>query len=95
MRDLIIVILCTVLGRFTIIGSSRHQVTTSKSGYNISPWSRDRVITEAKKVYSDVDDIRYNVIINGITEKSYTGKFVNGERYNIKQDGVYVGGNSL
>jgi hypothetical protein len=51
------------------------------------------VISEAKRLCGD-DDIRFNIIINSATEKSYTGKFMNGERYNHKGEGVYVGGNT-
>ena len=71
-----------------------YNVRSSCSGYDVTPWSREKVISEAAKVYS-VDDVRYDIIINGATEKSYTGKFMNGERYNHKEEGVYVGGNTL
>ena len=30
------------------------------------------------------------IVVNKTTEMSYTGKFVSGERYNIKDEGVYV-----
>jgi len=68
-----------------------HVVKISGSGYDISPWESDRVIAEAKRLYGD-DDIRFNIAINSATEKSYTGKFMDGERYNHKGEGVYVGG---
>ena len=63
----------------------------SSTGYDITPWSKDKILLESKKVYSD-DDIRNEIIQNGATEKSYTGKFFNGERYNHKEEGVYVSG---
>lgn len=68
-------------------------VKISGSGYDVTPWKSDRVISEAKRLCGD-DDIRFNIIINSATEKSYTGKFMNGERYNHKGEGVYVGGNT-
>ena len=68
-----------------------HAVKISVSGYDVTPWKSDRVISEAKRLYGD-NDIRFNIIINSATEKSYTGKFMNGERYNHKGEGVYVGG---
>lgn len=70
-----------------------HTLRSSCSGYDITPWSREKVISEAAKVYS-ADDVRYDIIMKGGTEKSYTGKFMNGERYNHKEEGVYVGGNT-
>jgi len=68
-------------------------VKISGSGYDVTPWKSDRVISEAKRLFGD-DDMRFNIIINSATEKSYTGKFMNGERYNHKGEGVYVGGNT-
>jgi len=70
-----------------------HAVTISGSGYDVTPWNNDRVISEAKRLCGD-DDIRFNIIINSATEKSYSGKFINGERYNHKGEGVYVAGNT-
>ena len=58
----------------------------SKSGFDVERWDLHR-ITELSL---QVSEISKSILLRGETERSYTGKFSTGERYNLKEDGVYV-----
>ena len=56
----------------------------SSTGFKILPkWD----LVEAAQT---LPESTQRIVMNKTTEISYTGKFVSGERYNIKDEGVYV-----
>ena len=63
----------------------------SSSGWDITPWNNEKILKVSHTIYN-INDIRSQIIQNGITEKSYSGRFFDGERYNHKEEGVYVSG---
>lgn len=63
----------------------------SKSGYDITPWNQDKLSHELSKLkilynQNNIEDI----LLHKKTEMSYTGRFLDGQRYNIKDKGIYV-----
>jgi hypothetical protein len=92
-KKLILILLSIIITDYYCNGYNNNidKKKISCTGYDITPWSKERILIESKKVYS-IDDVRYHIIQNEATEKSYTGKFFNGERYNHKGEGIYVSG---
>lgn len=58
----------------------------SQSGFDLSQMPRD--VIESKR--NQLTNISLDILLNKDTEKSYSGRFVSGERYNTKEEGVYV-----
>ena len=57
----------------------------SKSGFSVERWTKGAILEAANNLQPSA----YSVMIDRTTERSYTGKFQGGERYNIKDEGVY------
>jgi peptide-methionine (R)-S-oxide reductase len=60
----------------------------SKSGYDLTRWPRERVEAEAETM--NLHETNRRVLFDKATELSYSGRFISGERYNLKERGIYV-----
>ena len=58
----------------------------SKSGFDLDRWDSQRIAVDA----DGISEMSKSILLNRMTERSYSGRFISGERYNIKEEGVYV-----
>jgi peptide-methionine (R)-S-oxide reductase len=58
----------------------------SPSGFDITPWESDKL----QRAVSGLPISSFSILREMKTEVSYTGRFVSGQRYNIKDEGFYV-----
>lgn len=70
----------------SISASCFDALALSRSGFNIERWDSHRI----RELSLEVSEISQSILLRGETERSYTGRFLAGQRYNIKEDGVYV-----
>jgi peptide-methionine (R)-S-oxide reductase len=61
-------------------------VLLSPSGFDLKKWDPSQIIRESALL----PDASRAILLGGLTEKSYTGRYLDGQRYNLKDEGIYV-----
>jgi peptide-methionine (R)-S-oxide reductase len=61
-------------------------VLLSPSGFDLKKWDISQIISESALL----PDASRAILLDGLTEKSYTGRYLDGQRYNLKDEGIYV-----
>lgn len=61
-------------------------VLLSPSGFDLRKWDLSQVTIESALL----PDASRSILLDGSTEKSYTGRYLHGQRYNLKDEGIYV-----
>ena len=58
----------------------------SRSGFDLRRWDSSQIAAEKDQI----SEHSQSILLSGTTEKSYTGRYADGQRYNLKEEGVYV-----
>uniref|UniRef100_A0A7S1UG56 Peptide-methionine (R)-S-oxide reductase n=1 Tax=Phaeomonas parva TaxID=124430 RepID=A0A7S1UG56_9STRA len=72
-------------GAAWLVGPRASFAKTSRSGVDVTPMSKEEIAAAAK----DLPDFSREVLLNARTERSFTGKTVNGYDWSTKSKGVW------
>lgn len=70
----------------TVVTIFHEALVLSPTGFDLRRWDSSQIISESARL----PDISRTILLDGSTENSYTGRYLDGQRYNLKDEGVYV-----